>query len=139
MRGKHADIVEIQQLLAYYALAVDARDADAVAGCFTADGVFASSLTGETRGRDEIRALFERKRLEPPDGRRHFILNPHVEVGEDGATATFRAYVLATRAQGSAVDVVFTGSYHGDLVRADDRWFFASRHMTADFKPERWA
>lgn len=129
--------LDILQLLSRYAFAVDERDGDGVADCFTEDGLYASSLTGPTRGRAAIRALFAEKRERPADSRRHLIVNPYIEV--DGRRATFRAYLLATRLREGRVEVALTGRYHGTVVYDGDRWRFAERHMIADGEVRNWA
>src|ERR1700687_6224034 len=90
------DRLEILELFSRYCFAIDDRDADGVAGCFTSDALFTSNLVaiGTIRGRAAIRELVLKKRERPPDSRRHMMLNPLIAL--DGDRATFRTYLLAT-------------------------------------------
>ena len=131
------DRLDILDLLHRYAMAVDERDGNAVADCFTENGLFASSLTGSTQGRDAIRQLFTAKRERPADSRRHFVANPVISL--QGNRATFRAYFLATRIRDGRVEVALTGQYRGVAVKEGDQWRLAERHMSADIGPKDWA
>lgn len=120
-----ADIIAIEQLAARYNYAIDGRDADAWAGTFVEDGVFAAA--GAVRGSEALRA-FVRSRTGVS---RHYISNPAIEV--HGDTATMRVYLELVRGR----EIALTGHYDDTLRRVDGEWRFVSRHVTVDPRPEQ--
>jgi uncharacterized protein (TIGR02246 family) len=131
------DRLDIMELFSRYCFALDTRNADGVADCFTQDGLFMSGITGATRGRDAIRDLTLEKKARTPDGRCHMFINPLIEL--DGDRAKFRAYMLTTWIQNDRCEVSHTGRYFGTVVREGGRWLFEERHTTSDgATPANW-
>lgn len=120
-------LAQIQQHLARCTQAGDARQADAYADCFTADGLL--ELAHDTiEGREGIRAWMTAPSVIPPprDGApgfvSHHLTTCHVEfTAPDEATA--RTYWLVT----SAAGLDHNGFYRDRLRREGGRWLIAHR------------
>jgi uncharacterized protein (TIGR02246 family) len=110
------DSSAIRDVIAAYALALDAGDIDGCVELFTDDGEFA--VYGRSfAGPDGIGAMFR----EAPRGL-HLTGVSRIDV--HGDTATARSQVLFVRAG----DLVLRPAlYDDDLVRVDGRWRFARR------------
>jgi 3-phenylpropionate/cinnamic acid dioxygenase small subunit len=131
------DYEEIRQLLARYNFAIDLGDAEGWAACFTEDGVFhctpeGGPLTGRHVGEDALVASSPRP-VELNRGRaRHW--NWNLDIDGDGRTATMRCYLAALSATGAddPAALRITGVYRDRLVKLDDGWRFAERHVHLD-------
>jgi uncharacterized protein (TIGR02246 family) len=106
----------IRELLAAYALALDAGDVDSCVQLFTSDGEFL--VYGRTfAGHDGIGKMFR----DAPRGL-HLTGVSHIEVRGDAATA--RSQVLFVRAGDLQLRPAL---YDDELVRAGEQWRFRSR------------
>ena len=106
----------IRDLIASYALLLDAGDTDACVQLFTEDGEFV--VYGATqRGHDDIGAMFKRA----PRGM-HLTGVSRIDV--TGDTATARAQVLFVNAATHGMRLAL---YDDDLVRNDRQWRFRLR------------
>jgi uncharacterized protein (TIGR02246 family) len=111
-----ADRVEIDDLIARYALALDADDIDGCVGLFTPDCeylVFGKTLVGP----DKVRRMFTRA----PRGMH---LTGVSTVRIDGDTATGRTQVLFVEA---GTHTMRPALYDDDFVKVDGRWRFKRR------------
>lgn len=110
------DQEHIRELIASYALLLDAGDTDACAQLFTEDGEFV--VYGATRtGRGEIGAMFELA----PRGM-HMTGVSRIDVTGDNATG--RAQVLFVNAATYGMRLAL---YDDELVRVDGQWRFRRR------------
>jgi uncharacterized protein (TIGR02246 family) len=106
----------IHELIAAYALALDAGDIDGCVALFTPDGEF--DVYGRAFvGHDGIDTMFR----DAPRGL-HLTGVSHIDV--DGDTATARSQVLFVRAGDLQLRPAL---YDDELVRADGRWRFSRR------------
>lgn len=81
---KKTDREEIQELMATYAYALDAKDYEGVTACFTADATAAYAGYSDTlAGHAQIAAHMKRA-LEPMDATQHLFTNFIIEVEGDG-------------------------------------------------------
>jgi uncharacterized protein (TIGR02246 family) len=111
-----ADRNAIQDLLASYALTLDADDVEACLDLFTHDGEFL--VYGETlAGRERIREMFTRA----PNGMH---LTGAARIDVRGQTATVRSQVLFVEA---STHDMRPALYDDDLINVDGRWRFRSR------------
>ena len=119
------DYVEIRQLAARYAHAVDqgADNGYAYADLFASDGAF-----GDTRGRDELAAL-AKKTARGPQTAWHFIVNHVIEPTEDGARG--KEYLLHLRyGEPGQPNIVWGGGHYEDTyVRTLNGWRFKTRRF----------
>lgn len=125
------DIQAIHDLkMAYAKLCDEGYDADGIVALF-AEGVdveWVSDVFGTHRGRDGIRAWFDDVD-EEIRWALHLMINPVIEVADDGETATGSFYLLelATMSAPGGGDpdaVVMTGKYRDELVRENGTWRF---------------
>jgi uncharacterized protein (TIGR02246 family) len=133
-----ADRSEIVELVARYNWALDiTRDPEAVADCFTDDGVFVSGNGSGGRTRAGLVEYFGGggERLRPGDAPvlRHWTTNHLVE--GDGDEATHSAYILLIALGEAGARVDRTGVYRDRLRRVDGRWLFAERQVSIDQYP----
>ena len=123
------DQLAIQQLYARYNHAIDSGKADAWAETFTEDGVFASSASGTTTGREALRAFATAfsSRLKA----RHWTNNLVLEATPDGAKGT--CYLMLLRlSEGQPASPIATGIYRDDLVKGAQGWRFAKRDVLSE-------
>lgn len=116
-----AQRANIIQAINRYGWAYDERDLEALAGAFTADGVWEGNVGGTFEieplvGREAIAGWLSNFMNQQVDQRRHNILN-HVVVSQTGGEARVLTYLLLTSASAGEVKVVTTGFYTIDLVR----------------------
>lgn len=125
-----ADYLEIRQLVARYAYAVDtaAEDGQVYASLFAPDGAFADRQGRETTGREALAALARRNRRGPQSAF-HFIVNHVIEPSAGGAIG--RQYLVQLRiGDGDRPNDVFGGGqYHDVYVRTPEGWRFKRRQF----------
>lgn len=126
---KLADHVEVTQLLARYAFALDGFDSEGVADCFARDGAWISP-SGAAHGRDAIRELMSRRTPKPGECRRHYLLNPLITL--EGDRGKLRAYLQVTVMRDGAVQLILTGEYRAEVVNEDGQWKFSRREAVTD-------
>lgn len=121
-----ADVVAIQQLLARYCAAHDARDVEMLRSCFAAD----VELVGE-KGRDAVvqRYADGYKTLSLP--RRHVLTN--FLLLEDGDTeALMQSYITLYLVRDDRVELHLTGIYRDRVVVEDGAWKLRRRDSVMD-------
>jgi SnoaL-like domain len=111
---------QIRQLPARYALALDMRDLDALAGLFPED-----VEVGKSRGREALRAWFDRTLRAQFTGTSHHVGN-HVIEFEDADHARGVVYSKNEHETG-AEWVIMQMMYVDDYERRNGRWFFRRR------------
>jgi uncharacterized protein (TIGR02246 family) len=110
------DDAGIRELLAGYALALDAGDFEECVQLFAPDGEFL--VYGKTfAGRDAIAGMFR-------DAARGLHLTGSARIEVDGQRATARSQVLFVRAGDLQLRPAL---YDDELIRVDGRWRFARR------------
>jgi len=116
-----ADKLEIQELLARYARAVDTKDWALYRSVFTPDATIDYTSAGAVAGtRDEVAAWLE-------DGFAHIPMTQHfisnVEVDLDGDQARVRAMFYNPMQLPGMSDLSYCGGNYGhDLIRTADGW-----------------
>ena len=124
-----ADHIEIQQLYARYARALDLGDPEAWADTFTGDGVFRDAA-----GRDELVAYAESSYSRRGGTGRHWnsqlVVTPTAE-GADGS-----AYLLLLDVGAQTPGIGVAGVYSDKLVKTPAGWRFKSRRVDIDRSPQ---
>lgn len=122
------DYLEIRQLVARYAYAVDTgADAGAVyASLFTKDGAFVDRTGREITGPKALAEL-ARRNARGPQSAFHFIVNHVIEPSPRGATG--RQYLLQLRIgeTGRPNDVFGGGTYDDEYEKTPEGWRFRRR------------
>ena len=121
------DYIEIQQLYARYAAALDFGDGAARATTFTSDGVF-HNLASKHQP-EPVAEVVKRTTARGNIGDRHMI--DHLIITPTKAGANGFAYILKVDRQGK----VFTGFYNDTLVRTADGWRFNKKEEWHDTEP----
>lgn len=129
----------IENLLHTYAERIDAGDLDGVAELFR-HGRIHGQQDGppETvfEGYDAVRALYGRATRLHEDGTprtKHVTTNAIIEVDEEAARATSRAYYTVLQAtEALPLQVIIAGRYHDTFHQVDGAWCFESRTMFVD-------
>jgi hypothetical protein len=139
------DYIQIYQLYARAAWAMDFGDEDGYADCFTEDGLM-ESTAHSSRGRQALKDLISEvagvnRGVFPPDGwdqpkdwigYRHEMTNIVVE--GDGDTATSKCYVGNIN-KGPTPSQIRTAYYYDQLVKVDGQWKIKERRPVLDRKP----
>jgi 3-phenylpropionate/cinnamic acid dioxygenase small subunit len=123
----------IRELMATYAMALDAcRFAD-VAACFAPDGEWTTDY-GAARGPAEIEAFI--KGIVPVKGegpqRKHYITNSIITV--DGDRASALSDYLVVRESESGLMPVMGGTYKDKFVKTSAGWRFARKELVHHIK-----
>lgn len=124
--------VKIYELLSRYTLAFDRQDVDAIANCFTEDGVFGFGDRG-LRGRDKIR---EYAKVHATIRSRHITASPVYEIGHAGNMATGQSTAILTIPTRSGYKVAFIGRYDDELKKVEDQWLISGRWVIDERLPE---
>lgn len=133
---------EIHALVHRYAELCDAAyDPDGLAALFTENATWSSRTRdgavdfGRHEGRAAIRAFFAGASRDLGPMTLHYLLEPRIELAEDGASARGTCYllgILERRPAGAAADstererVVLGGVYSHRFQRVDGRWLFSA-------------
>lgn len=121
-----ADYVEIQQLVARYAYAVDthAGNGNAYAELFVPDGVF-----GKTTGRSALAklALSTQADRGGPSYTRHYLTNVIIYPTPEGARGSQYLVAIDVSEGGKPSSVVHGGRYDDRYVRTPEGWRFKDR------------
>jgi len=124
--------LKIYELFSRYTLAFDRQDVDAIANCFTEDGVFGFGDRG-LRGRDRIR---EYAKVHGRIRSRHITASPVYELDPAGDMATGQSTAILTVPTRSGYKVAFIGWYDDELKRVGDEWLISRRWVTDERLPE---
>jgi len=120
------DYIEIQQLVAKYAFALDthADNGYMYADLFAPDGSF-----GKTKGREALAAVARNNQPEKsgPDATRHFLTNVIITPTADGAVG--RQYMVLIEV-GNPSTIAHGGFYDDVYVKTPAGWRFKSRTYT---------
>jgi hypothetical protein len=123
-----ADRLEIDDLLTRYTVAVDTKDWDLLATCFTPDAHIDYRASGGTEGSYPEVAAWLAEILAAFPMTQHFCTNRMVTI--DGDTATARSYFYNPMGMPDAdgQKLMFVGGYYNDhLVRTPDGWRIRER------------
>jgi 3-phenylpropionate/cinnamic acid dioxygenase small subunit len=125
----------IRELMATYAMALDAcRFAD-VAACFAADGEWTTDY-GAARGPAEIEAFI--KSIVPVKGegpqRKHYITNSIINIGSDGDRASALSDYLVVRESDNGLMPVMGGTYKDQFEKTPAGWRFARKELEHHIK-----
>ncbi len=122
MRDPLRDQLEIRELLARYANALDDRDWKRLASCFTPDATGDYGNVGSYEGFAAIEALC-RNTLEPLDASQHLVGSIEIELSGDSARARCAFLAQHTRRGCEGGDnYTLGGSYRDELVYTPDGW-----------------
>jgi hypothetical protein len=124
------DYIDIQQLYAAYAWAVDTGDGPGRAAVFTPDGTFTSSNQGNVV--QSAAAIAERTSKQGNIGDRHLQYNIRIEPTHEGAKGS--CYVLIVRGKASQGGTI-AGTlqmYNDTFVKTAAGWRFKTRRIWAD-------
>ncbi len=122
------DYIEIQQLYARYALALDLGDGEARATTFTTGGYYANLPSGHRPV--YVDELIKRTNATGNNGERHLVSNIIITPTKEGADGF--AYLTMISRDGLA----HTGFYDDKLVRTPEGWRFMGRNGWYDIDPE---
>jgi hypothetical protein len=124
------DYVEIRQLVARYAYAVDtgADNGNVYASLFAPDGAFADRMGRETKGHEALAAL-ARRNTRGPQSAFHFIMNHVIEPASEGAVG--KEYLLQLRiGDGERPNDIFGGGHYEDVyTKTPAGWRFKRRQF----------
>jgi uncharacterized protein (TIGR02246 family) len=126
------DEAAIREVLLRYAHAVDRRDLDGVAACFTPNAAYSGSL-GE--GSIEVALAALRERMRQYAGTMHFLGNQLIRV--DGDSASSETYAIAyhqLRAQEERRNMAVGVRYLDTLVRTADGWRISRREVKLEWQ-----
>jgi hypothetical protein len=128
--------LEILDLYARQAQAIDGSDPAGWARTFTADGVFESptyrlTATGSAE-LEEFAKTSNEAALARGEQLRHILDSVVMEAGQDASSIAVLAYlmIVATTAEGSRIDRMTT--VHDELRRVDCAWLLAHRRVFRD-------
>jgi hypothetical protein len=123
-----ADRIEIDDLLTRYATAVDNKDWELYATCFTPDAFIDYSSAGGIKGSlPEVKQwLGEVMPMFPMS--QHLVINKTVVIDGDRATARSAVFNPMGLPEGEGLLLFFEGAYYNDkLVRTPDGWRISER------------
>ena len=130
------DYVEIRQLVARYAYAVDtgAENGNVYVSLFAPDGVFLDRNGRPTSGREALAAL-ARRNTRGRQSAFHFIMNHVIEPSAGGATG--KEYLVQLRmGEGERPNEIFGGGHYEDVyVKTRDGWRFKQRQFLPSERP----
>jgi uncharacterized protein (TIGR02246 family) len=130
------DYIEIRQLVARYAYAVDtgATDGNAYADLFAPDGAFLDRTGRATTGREALIAL-ARRNTRGPQSAFHFIMNHVIEPSAEGATGKEYLVQLRIGEPGKPNDIFGGGRYEDVYVKTTQGWRFKQRQFLPSERP----
>lgn len=131
MTPMSTDKLEITELLYRYAELIDAGDFDGV-GRLLARSTFGGPATGSVSGADNIAKLFAMTTCRYPDHgntprTRHLVLNPIVELNDDGTAATRSTFCVLQDTETIPIQPIVVGRYYDAFARDDAGWYFTER------------
>ena len=127
----------IENLIYSYAERIDLGDLDGVAALFR-HGRIEAAPGVMVEGEDQVRALYESTTRLYEDGTprtKHVTTNVAVDLDEDGATASSRAYfTVFQQTDELPLQPIIAGRYRDSFHRVDGEWHFDTRAMFVDLK-----
>ena len=125
------DIIAIQQLLAAYVFAIDAKDYDALDTVFVPGATVDYRAAGGAAGTWPTMKAWLKGALAPFPLTQHLIGLPLIRVDGDRASARTMLFNPMRLARPSGENLFFVGcTYADDLVRTPDGWRIAKRVET---------
>ena len=138
------DRLDIQELFARYAWAIDTGDIDAVLACFAEDGYLDHLWQGKLQGAAAIRRAFEELWYNRPSwwiGRQH--LANHFLITREGEGARVKAFfsILQYNVDYRTNFVFGIGTWDNFCVKRNGQWVFKSVYINAWTGPDKvpWA
>ena len=127
-----SDRIEIEELLARYARALDYRQWEDLEAIFTEDGEFDAGGLGHPHGPAAIREMIEGT-IGHLDATQHLVGKSLIEFSTDGESAEVRTYLISQHIRESTPGPVkhyFLGGEYADrVVRTPDGWRIAYRRL----------
>jgi hypothetical protein len=138
------DRLDIQELFARYAWALDLGDADGVVSCFTEDGCLDHLWQGRLEGREGIRAALPELWYQRPSwwiGRQHLANHFLIEPEGEGARARAFFSILQFQVYYRTNFVFGVGTWDNYCVKRQGIWLFKEVQVKAwrDAKEIPWA
>lgn len=131
------DRIEIDELLARYARALDYRQFEDLEQVFTADATFDAGSLGCPTGPANIRAMIEGT-IGHLDATQHLVGKSIIEFDESGDAAEVRTYLISQHIRESAPTEVkhyfLGGEYYDRVVRTPLGWRIAYRRLDRMWK-----
>ena len=136
------DYIDIQQLYARYAQALDTGQGERFAATFTPDGEFTSGRPAgrATEVRTPLKGTDALKQMASTGGGRHFTANLVITPTAGGASGS--CYLLLFNARSVPATITETAIYQDTLVKTSAGWRFSKRVVWRDdddispFKPK---
>lgn len=127
-----SDRLEIDDLLARYARALDYRNFGELDGIFTAEATFDAGSLGSPTGPAAIRSMIEGT-IGHLDATQHLVGKSLVEFSADGDEAEVRTYLISQHireaTEGPVKHYFLGGEYYDRMVRTPDGWRIAYRRL----------
>ena len=128
--------IEIHELLARSAHALDQRDLASLEACFAPDATLVIVIAGGAgplrfEGRDKIMGLMRDSIATQTDQRRHVTTNTMV-VAESGAEVSLVSNLTLTAVEQGAIRLVTSGLYRDRVRRGASGWVLAERRIDLD-------
>jgi len=126
----------IHELLGRAAYSFDERKMGMLEACFTPEATMLVHIAGTGdvgpfEGREAIMQLMSDTLASQTDVRRHVISNFFFESeGEDAATVV--SCLVVSSVEHGKIDVIISGIYRDDVVKADGGWQISHRHLDLD-------
>ena len=125
------DIIAIQQLLATYVFAIDAKDYDALDAVFVPGATVDYRAAGGAAGTWPTMKAWLKGALAPFPLTQHLIGLPLIRLEGDRASARTMLFNPMRQARAQGDDIFFVGcTYVDDLVRTSEGWRIAKRVET---------
>jgi 3-phenylpropionate/cinnamic acid dioxygenase small subunit len=129
--GTLEDRVQIRELYARYAYAIDYGPYPEWVKCFTEDGVFDSPRLGRHEGHAALLRFTAIYKESNGDAKvRHMMTNVTFKV--DGDTATGGCYLTYYHCKNGKLTLEAIGRYEDEMRKVNDEWLFARRRVFID-------
>ena len=127
--------LEIHELLSRAAYAYDEREIGILERCFSEQASFSmriagSDLIGPFESKSGIMGLMTGSIAEQTDVRRHIISNIFFEVETDKTVVISNLTLMAT--ESDDVQLMSSGVYRDQVIKENEQWCIASRHLELD-------